>query len=90
MSSFPLLIATPSGAAFRGEAAQLSLRGSEGDLAILAGHIPLVTPVVPGVCRVLLPDGSVRQGTVSDGLLYVSGTEVNLIAGTFAWDESNN
>ena len=43
MNTFPLTVASPDGKLFHGEAVQLTLRGSEGDLAVLAGHIPFIT-----------------------------------------------
>ena len=43
---FKLEIVSPSGTFFRGEVDQLNLRTSEGDLGILAEHIPLVASVV--------------------------------------------
>ena len=46
MSTYPLLISSPDGDLFRGEAEMLILRGTEGDLAIMAGHVPFVTGVV--------------------------------------------
>ncbi len=58
MNTFPLTVASPDGNLFHGEAVQLTLRGSEGDLAVLAGHIPFITAVKPGACRILLPDGT--------------------------------
>ncbi len=53
MSTFPLLISSPDGDLFRGDAEMLILRGTEGDLAIMAGHIPFVTAVVSGNCVII-------------------------------------
>ncbi len=52
MKAFHLQIVTPEGIAFEGEAKGLSLRGTEGEIAVLAGHAPLVTLLAPGSCRV--------------------------------------
>ena len=71
MNTFPLTVASPDGNLFHGEAVQLTLRGSEGDLAVLAGHIPFITAVKPGACRILLPDGTERAGKTDGGLLTV-------------------
>ena len=37
MKTFPLTISSPDGDLFRGEAEMLILRGTEGDLAVMAG-----------------------------------------------------
>lgn len=87
MNTFPLTVASPDGNLFHGEAVQLTLRGSEGDLAVLAGHIPFITAVKPGACRILLPDGTERTGKTDGGLLTVAADRVTLLSESFHWDE---
>ena len=87
MNTFPLTVASPDGKLFHGEAVQLTLRGSEGDLAVLAGHIPFITAVKPGACRILLPDGTERAGRTDGGLLTVAADRVTLLSESFHWDE---
>ena len=87
MNTFPLTVASPDGNLFHGEAVQLMLRGSEGDLAVLAGHIPFITAVKPGACRILLPDGTERTGKTDGGLLTVAADRVTLLSESFHWDE---
>ena len=48
MKTFPLKISSPEGDLFNGEAVMFSARGTEGELAVMAGHIPFVTSVKPG------------------------------------------
>ena len=88
MKTFRLQIATPQGKQYDGEATQLSVRGLEGELGILAGHIPLVTAVREGACRVYTPDGICRGATVSGGFLTVKPDFVRLLAAEFAFTES--
>ncbi|GIO33177.1 MULTISPECIES: F0F1 ATP synthase subunit epsilon [Paenibacillus] len=45
MSTFLLEIVTPDHLAYSGEVERLTVRGVEGDLGILPGHIPMVTPL---------------------------------------------
>ena len=85
MNTFHLVISTPDGNAFDGDAAMLSLRGAEGDLAVMAGHIPFITSVQPGKCKVTAEDESIREGVVSTGLLTVSEEAVILLANSFTW-----
>ena len=85
MATFHLTVSSPDGHLFQGEATALMVRGSEGDLAVLAGHIPFITAVVPCRCRITLPDGSERVGHTNGGLLTVDKTTVTLLSGSFRW-----
>lgn len=85
MNSFHLVIATSDGAAFDDTAAILSLRGTEGDLAVMAGHIPLITAVKAGKCRITLPDGTEKEGAVDGGLLMTSPEKTILLSESFHW-----
>lgn len=87
MNTFLLTVSTPFGNALCEDAVSIVLRGAEGDLAILAGHIPFITTVKAGTCRVILPDGSERNGRCDGGLLTVSESAVTLLAGTFEWNK---
>lgn len=86
MKTFPLIISTPDGEMFNGEAVNISLRGVEGDLAVMAGHIPFVTAVKSGRCTVEFEDGSVKTAVSDGGLLTVSSDNVRLLAGSFNWE----
>ena len=87
MKTFPLTISSPDGNRFEGQVQSLSVRGAEGDLAILAGHIPFATPVQPGVCHIETEDGQIRTGTLDGGLLTVSEGAATLLSGSFVWQE---
>ena len=47
MKAFLLKISSPEGDMFRGDIVKLCVRGTEGDLAVMAGHIPFVSYVKP-------------------------------------------
>ena len=88
MSSFLLKISTPEGLRFDGEAERVVVRGALGDLAILAGHIPMMTTVKAGVCRVGLPDGSTLTGKTRGGLLTVGKDRVIVLLNGWETEES--
>ena len=85
MNTFLLNITSPEGKMFSQEAQMLTARGVEGDLAILAGHIPFVTTLQPCECKVVLADGSEKIGTADGGILTVSAEQVALLSGSFKW-----
>ena len=79
MSTYPLLISSPDGDLFRGDAEMLILRGTEGDLAIMAGHIPFVTAVVSWNCVIITAEGERKEGTIEEGLLTVDKDQVTVL-----------
>ncbi|HIY10092.1 MAG TPA: F0F1 ATP synthase subunit epsilon [Candidatus Anaerofilum excrementigallinarum] len=87
MKTFPLTIASPDGNLFDQPVVRLILRGTEGDLAVMAGHIPFITAVRPGDCRVDLEDGSEKLGRLDGGLLTVAEERVTLLSGSFVWQD---
>jgi len=58
MKTFALKVITPKGAVIDKPVSGLYLRGSEGDLAIFAGHVPFVTAVREGKCTIVYDDSS--------------------------------
>ena len=69
MSLYPLVVSSPDGDIFRGDVFMLTLRGAAGDLAILAGHIPFVTAVKAGACKIELEDGRELLAHTDGGIL---------------------
>ncbi|MBR3099449.1 MAG: F0F1 ATP synthase subunit epsilon [Clostridia bacterium] len=87
MTSFPLTISSPDGDLYRGDASKLIVRGTEGELAVLAGHIPFVTAVAEGRCVVEDAAGIRKTGTVKSGLLTVRQDRVTLLTTGLTWNE---
>ena len=87
MSTFKLIISSPDGDIFKGEAVMLTLRGADGDLAVLAGHIPFITSVQHCDCKILLDDGSEKIGHTDGGLLTVDQKQTTLLSGSFSLKE---
>ena len=87
MKTFPLIISSPDGDLFQGDAEILILRGTEGDLAILAGHIPFVTAVVKGRCVVETAEGERKEGEIEEGLLTVDEEKVTVLTSGLNWKE---
>ena len=86
MSTFPLIISSPDGDLFRGDVIKLILRGTEGELAVLAGHVPFVTAVRKGRCVVEDAAGERKTGMISGGLLTVAHDKTTLLTATLVWD----
>lgn len=63
----------------------IHLRGADGDLAVLAGHVPFITSVKPCKCVVVLSDGTQKEAVTDGGVLTVSSDITTLISGSFHW-----
>ena len=86
MTPFSLKIVTPDGVRFDGQAEELIVRTTTGDLGILAGHINCVAPLGMGRATVTV-DGEKRYGACIGGIVSVVGGAVSLVPTTFEWAE---
>lgn len=87
MTPFMLKISSPEGDIYHGPITKLSVRGTEGELAVMAGHIPFVTAVRAGECRIEMEDGTTRRGHLSGGMLTVGKESTVLLSGSFRFEE---
>lgn len=87
MKTFQLTVSTPDGNVFCGECVELLVRGTEGELAIMAGHIPFVTSLVPSTCTLWTTDDTEKKATLNGGILTVGENSATLIAGSFEFSE---
>ena len=87
MKSFRLTVSSPDGNKFDGDVVKLDVRGSEGELAIMAGHVPFVTSVVAGKVVLHFEDGDERHAHSEGGILTVGADKTILMSGTFKFDE---
>jgi F0F1-type ATP synthase epsilon subunit len=86
MNTFLLIVSSPDGTLFSEQVVSLSVRGAEGDLAILAGHTPFVTTVKPCTCKIEKEDGSMLEAQTGGGILTVSKEKVTFLSGVFTWN----
>ena len=87
MNTFRLTVASPDGNKFCGDVVKLDVRGTEGELAIMAGHIPFTTSLVKSPCAVWLDDNTKKTAFTDGGLLNVGTDCVTLLSGSFKFDE---
>lgn len=67
---------------FSGLVEMVVAAGSLGDLGIAPGHAPLLTALIPGPVRVIMPGGQEEVFYVSGGFLEVQRGVVTLLADT--------
>ena len=86
MKAFPLKIVTPYGAVYDGQAEEVIVRTTSGDMGFLAGHAACVAPLGMGRATVV-SDGKKRYGACIGGMVSVVNGGVNIVATTFEWAE---
>ena len=87
MNTFSLIISSPDGDLFRGQARRLILRGTEGELAVMAGHVPFVTAVRKGRCVLEDADGARWTGLIEAGLLTVDKERTTVLTSAVHWND---
>lgn len=86
MTPFSLKIVTPDGVRFDGQAEELIVRTTSGDMGFLAGHINCCAPLGMGRATVIV-DGVKRYGACIGGMVTVIDGAVSLVPTTFEWAE---
>ena len=84
MTPFHLKIVTPDGLIYDGQAEELLVRTTNGDVGILARHMNYVAPLGMGQATIV-SDGHRRTAACIGGMVSVSKGEVTLVPTTFEW-----
>jgi len=84
MKAFRLKIVAPNGVQYDGNAEELTVRTTSGDVGILAGHINFVAPLGMGEAMILIDGGKHRAACIG-GMVSVVDENVTLLPTTFEW-----
>lgn len=88
MNTFPLKIVTPDGLIFDGEARQLIVRTTGGDMAVMAQHVNCVAALGMGRATLVDAAGTHRHAACIGGMVSVLNGRAILIPTTFEWAEA--
>ena len=83
---FNVQVICPERQFFSGDAEMLELKTTEGEIGVLAGHIPLTAVVAPGVMRVINGD-QVKEAALHDGFVEILGDKVIILAESCEWPD---
>ena len=86
MKTFPLTVSSPDGNIFQDNILSLSLRGTEGDLAIMAGHIPFITAIRAGKIKIEMENED-KLAETDGGILNVTENAATILSGSFRFVE---
>ena len=86
MAGIHLNIVTPDKSFFDEDVESIIVRGMEGDLAILKGRTPIVTPLKIGKVRIF-QDGEEKIASVTDGYVSSVDDNVTIVTDAAEWPE---
>jgi len=78
-ATFEVEVLTPEGEVFRGEAVQLSTRTVEGEVGILANHVPILAGLRPTRLRLQLAGGERLEFAQAHGILQMFGNQAEVL-----------
>lgn len=81
MTSFTLKLITPAGIKFEGEISEASLPTPDGQVSVLANHMPLITQISPGEIKIQ-SGGRDQYLATEGGVAYVSQNFLKILADT--------
>ena len=83
---FNVQVICPERQFFNGDAEMLELKTTEGEIGVLAGHIPLTAVISPGVMRIINGD-EVKETALHDGFVEILGDKVVILAESCEWPD---
>lgn len=79
MSTIALDVVTPNGSVFTDDNCEIViLESTQGELGVMAGHIPTVTPLKIGSVRAKI-DGQFEYLAITDGFAEIRGDKVTVL-----------
>lgn len=83
---FKVQVICPERVFYDGECDMLELRTTEGEIGVLAGHIPLTAVVAPGVLRIK-KEGETKEAALHDGFIEILQDKVIVLAEACEWPD---
>ena len=80
MATFNLELVSPEKLLFSGDVTDVLVPGTEGEFVVMAGHMPVMTSLRPGVVDIGEADGKHTRLFVRGGFADVTNTRLTLLA----------
>ena len=85
--TFNLQIISPTRVFFNEAVDMVEMKTTEGEIGVLAGHIPLTTIVAPGVMTITENGGQTKEAAVLEGFMEITQEKVTILAQSCEWPE---
>jgi F-type H+-transporting ATPase subunit epsilon len=84
--TFNLQIISPTRVFYDDQIEMVEMKTTEGEIGVLAGHIPLTTILEPGVLKIKTPEGT-KKAALHDGFVQIQKDKVTVLAESCEWPE---
>ncbi len=84
---FDVEIVTAQGRFWRGEADMVIMHTVEGEMAVMAGHIPVVAALKPSPLRIRDENGSMQVISVGGGFMEMEGKKATFLLRSAEWPQ---
>jgi len=85
--TFHLTITTPDRDFFEGDVIMVELNTTEGQIGVLAGHIPMTSVISPGVCYLYETSENIKLCALHSGFVEILQDSVSILAEVAEWPE---
>ncbi len=85
--TFHLKITSPDRIFFEGEVTMVEINTTEGQIGVLANHIPLTSVLSPGVCYIHVPYGEPKVCAVHGGFFEILQDSMTILAEVCEWPD---
>ena len=86
MKTFHVTMLRPDKVFFEGDVTSLLVNQQNGQVQILAGHMPMLMSLAPGMAKIETENGSVIFAT-GDGMLQISKEGCTICSDFLAWED---
>lgn len=86
-STFKLEILTPERVFFSDHVEMIVVATPQGQLGILAGHVPMVATIAVGISRIRKENGEWVEALLTEGFMEVNQEKAIIIADTAEWPD---
>lgn len=83
---FHVQVVSPDRIFFEDDIEMLEVKTTEGEIGVLAGHIPLTSIVAPGVVR-FITKGESKEAALHDGFIEILPDRVMILAESCEWPD---
>lgn len=84
--TFNLQIISPTRIFYDDQVDMVEMKTSEGEIGVLAGHIPLTAILEPGILRIKKTEGN-REAALHDGFVQIQKDKVTILAESCEWPD---
>lgn len=83
---FHIQVVSPDRIFYEADIEMLEVKTTEGEIGVLAGHIPLTAIVAPGIARFIV-NGETKEAALHDGFLEILPEKVIILAESCEWPD---